>query len=201
MFLEAIKDCPSSQTYLKSRFYLHTSSVLFYLLTCSTRRCQKEAKLERRTHPYTYEDERANTQGAVLPTDLIKACVLSEVAAAKSQPRAHLFKRGNNEFFVASHLPITINLAFCRYTHSDPWASRLGNISTHGRFTACHPKDANCAGVLLSPQLLKNTEKLTCMSSITHSLNTAHSYGYFTKQPFITTPILLSLYCLSLFWY
>lgn len=30
----------------------------------------------------------------------------------KSQPRAHLFKRKNNEFFVASHLPVTINLGF-----------------------------------------------------------------------------------------
>jgi len=54
------------------------------------------------------------------PSRLIKACVTSEVAAVKSQPRAHLFKRGNNEFFVASHLPITINLAFCRYLHSEP---------------------------------------------------------------------------------
>lgn len=65
-------------------------------------------------------------------------------------------------------------------------------------------KDANFAGVLLSPpsllQLLKNTEKLTYMSSVTHGLSTAHSYGYFTR-PFIITPILLSLYCFSLFWY
>lgn len=42
----------------------------------------------------------------------IKAGVISELAAMKSQPRAHLFKRKNNEFFVASHLPVTINLAF-----------------------------------------------------------------------------------------
>lgn len=42
----------------------------------------------------------------------IKACVISELAAMKSQPRAHLFKRKNNEFFVASHLPVTINLGF-----------------------------------------------------------------------------------------
>lgn len=45
---------------------------------------------------------------------LLLKCV-SEVAAMESQPRAHLFKRWNNEFFVASHLAITINLGFRRY--------------------------------------------------------------------------------------
>lgn len=72
-------------------------------------------------HKDARKGERAHARGTVLPTALIKACVISEVAAMKSQPRAHLFKRGNNEFFVASHLPITINLAFCRYLHGDPY--------------------------------------------------------------------------------
>lgn len=80
-------------------------------------------KKQRGLHMHTYA--RMNvyvfSQRILLPTAPIKACVISEVAAMKSQPRAHLFKRGNNEFFVASHLPITINLAFCRYLHSDPY--------------------------------------------------------------------------------
>lgn len=81
----------------------------------------------------------------------IKACVISELAAMKSQPRAHLFKKENNEFFVASHLPITINLAFCRYLRGDLYsrASRLPprtfrHLQTE-KFIASHPQNANCA--------------------------------------------------------
>lgn len=83
--------------------------------------CQTQAETEQSMHAYVCEGERAHSRSALPPTAPIKACVISEVAAMKSQPRAHLFKRGNNEFFVASHLPITINLAFCRYVHSDPY--------------------------------------------------------------------------------
>lgn len=42
----------------------------------------------------------------------------------ESQPRAHLFKRWNNEFFVASHLAITINLAFRRYLNTNTSCAR-----------------------------------------------------------------------------
>lgn len=83
--------------------------------------CHTQTEPDRAAHAYTSEDEHAHAQGALLPTAPIKVCAISEMAAVKSQPRAHLFKRENNEFFVASHLPITINLAFCRYRHRDPY--------------------------------------------------------------------------------
>ncbi len=89
-----------------------------------------------------HEDVRAHAHGSVLPTALIKARVKSEVAAMKSQPRAHLFKRENNEFFVASHLPITINLAFCRYLHSDPYCMALQTVALHMQML--HPQQISC---------------------------------------------------------
>lgn len=55
----------------------------------------------------------------------MKACVISEAAAMEPQPRAHLFKRQNNEFFVASHLAITINLGFSTYPRANPSCDRL----------------------------------------------------------------------------
>lgn len=68
--------------------------------------------------------ERARFPSSSLPAALIKASVISEVAAMESQPRAHLFKRWNNEFFVASHLAITINLGFRRYLNTNPCCTR-----------------------------------------------------------------------------
>lgn len=45
------------------------------------------------------------------------------------QPRAHLFKRRNNEFFVASHLAITINLAFRAYLRANPSCEHLETVA------------------------------------------------------------------------
>lgn len=87
---------------------------------------------QRGLHMHMYARVNAHTLAAhSSPTAPIKACVISELAAMKSQPRAHLFKRGNNEFFVASHLPITINLAFCRYVHSDPYCIGFWSGASH----------------------------------------------------------------------
>lgn len=146
MFLEAIKDRQSSQTNSKSRFdshkplpYSFTSSPCYVCRVVPVNVRHKQ-ETERPVHAYTYEDGHA--QDADFPTALIKVCLISEVAAVKPQPRAHLFKNMDNEFFVASHLPITINVAFYRYLQSILLASRLEphtfSCFTHDRFAASH---------------------------------------------------------------
>lgn len=102
-----------------------------------------------RAHVRTSMHQAAHAGGPAKPTAPIKACAASETAVGKSQPRAHLFKPRNNEFFVASHLPITINLAFRRYVHGTANYQGLHHGSSHRRlihdgFTASHPEDANC---------------------------------------------------------
>lgn len=47
-------------------------------------RCETQTKTEGSALAHTYEDERAHAHGTALPTALIKACVISEVAAMKS---------------------------------------------------------------------------------------------------------------------
>lgn len=66
----------------------------------------------------------------------------------KSQPRAHLFRRRNNVFIVASHLPIAINLTSCRYPYcAGPSIGelRIQALFTDGSRAAFHPEDANGA--------------------------------------------------------
>lgn len=156
-----LNDCPLSQTHgrlkvnLASRARLFLSLYVFLIhLRRRSRWCQAQTKVERSAHAYKCEGWTcifSQRPPFTLPfphlsqTAPIKACVISVLAAMKSQPGAHLFKRENNEFFVASHLPITINLAFCRYLHGDLYsrASRLPHrtfrhLQTE-KFIASHP--------------------------------------------------------------
>lgn len=142
--------------HLEVRIQFTRTSPSFFQTLLKSRECRCQ------THKETTEVLTCTCTGwrpAPL-TALIKVCLISEVAAMKSQPRAHLFKRGNNEFFVASHLPITINLAFstgsCTAIHTvlTSWLSpHTLRCFTRSWFTALSPRGCQLwPGITASPE-------------------------------------------------